>query len=329
MGKSRDLSKVSSLQMPWMSAQNPELDEATAHLIKELGERHAKTAEFVLSAKERSNLMREFKNSEQGRSPLNKFLASIARKMNITNPEAVFVAPMKDWDRAVEKLHAPGRTLHDLGRARIKVSDAKQVKAFYKLLPSKDSEGHISGTPAKAFMLPGSLDDYLQSPRKSGYAGSINFDVEVYISKGRWGTLEVQIMPDDYEVVDKRSHRLFDMIRILHEIPDNFRTEEHKYLAEGLVIANQALFDEQAIRTRFDVLRAKPIYQLTEAKLKHATDVLERVRNAVDNIPGRKLDWIVETADALSYAKTSVLNMYLASNLPSEPVSQAKTHEHS
>jgi hypothetical protein len=83
-----------------------------------------------------------------------------------------------------------------------------------------------------------------------------------------------------------------------------------------LIKANRALFDEAAIRHGFMGLRKnKSINLITTEEYFEANTILDRLRTAIEELPGEQLAWRKETANALSLAKTSVGNIYVASSL--------------
>ena len=53
------------------------------------------------------------------------------------------------------------------------------------------------------------------------------------------------------------SHFLFKLIRFLDETMADHSSPHYEELKKGLIIANGALFDEDALRTGFHTLRAK------------------------------------------------------------------------
>jgi hypothetical protein len=300
------------IQVPWVSAQNPNVDNVIQILVQQLGEQHKidqREPDF-LTDRQKGKLQQSFKNSALGRGPVSRFMLGLAKAIEIDDPDsAVIMAPMKSWWRAAHKLNTTGKPLTDLGRGRIVVESLEQVNNFYKLLTRKKN-GYIQGIPTQASITEGSLDDYLKNQRWSGYAGSINFDVQTDLGKGRKGDLEIQIMPKSYINDDIRSHYLFSMIRILHEIPEAFRSSAQKYVLTGLALANAALFDEQAIRSGFDSLRKVPIRKITVYEFQHAFDVLDRTRTQIERFPGRRYAWQEKTMDALTYSKSSVANLF-------------------
>ncbi len=250
-----------------------------------------------------------------------KAMIALSREMGLVDSDnAAYMAPMKEWNRAVEKLDLEGRNLHDLGRGRLLVRTPDKIEEFYKILKSKDKDGSIKAfSTDKVKIIDGSLDDYLAEQRSSGYCGSINFDLEVDLGKGRVGTIEMQLMPRDYVETYDMSHHLFKMIRSLQEIPPMWRSEEQSKVLSALKTANAALFDEVAERHGFIELRKKPYEQIDQKKLSDVNEILDRIRTEIDHLPGRKLKWREGTQTALTFAKTSVLNKFLANPKNSSP----------
>ncbi len=305
--------KLSSLRTPWTRGVNPGVDAAVKALVNEIRDRHKAGEEANLTQLQKDKLARDFRNAEQGRGYAGKYMRALAKAMNLECPDAaVVIAPMKGWNRAAEKLSTVDRNLHDLGRGRIYVKTPKDIQKFYKLLNGKNAEGHIPGATHSASIIPGTISNYLETPRKSGFAGALLFDLEVDVGKNRFGALEVQIMPEDYQDVYDQSHRLYDMIRIFQEIPENFRTPDHNYVLKNLVRANAALFDEFSMRTGFDVLRKEPIHVVTEEEYETGFDVLDKIWTELNRGRSNKEPWVKETQDALSFAKTSLANLEIA-----------------
>lgn len=302
-----------NLRTPWTKGINPGVDAAVQSLVSEIKDRHKAGEETNLTQIQKDKLARDFKNAEQGRGYAGKYMRALAKAMHLECPDAaVVIAPMKRWNRAAEKISIADRNLHDLGRGRIYIKTPKDIQKFYKLLNGKNAEGHIPGATHNASIIPGSISNYLENPRKSGFAGALLFDLEVDLGKNRFGALEAQIMPEDYQDVYNQSHRLYDMIRIFQEIPENFRTRDHNYILENLVRANAALFDEFSMRTGFDVLRKEPIHVVTEEEYEMGFDVLDKIWTELNRGRSNKEPWIKETQDALSFAKTSLANLEIA-----------------
>lgn len=314
MTKDKPRTKSLSDNLPWLD-RDAGLDEAVGRLVSQLV--HTKTkreAAAEIDKKTERRLQRSYKDAEQGRSPATKFMRALAKEMGMEDPEGSYVvAPMKAWNRIVDKFNAAAKDVQDLGRGSIYIRDYSEYQAFHKLMKAKTRDGCV--TPLKqdcTRIIEGSMDDYLAHPRKSGYAGSINFNLEMDLNKGRQGIFEVQIRPYGYQDIDKKSHRLYDMIRILQEVPKNYLNDKDKEVIKALITANRALFEEQSWRLGFDkALQGKP-QSISEQERDQVMGVLDRVRTALELLPGRNFSWKSETADALTYAKTSVMNVHMA-----------------
>lgn len=324
--------------LPWISSEKDEMDAVAYNIAKELKLRHEnnKTSRSNLSEDDRAQLERAYHEAEQARSYAKKFMVGLAKTMKVPNPEInTEIAAMKGIPRAEEKLSLAQegqRTLNDLGRGRIYVSNVKQVEKGMNALKNKtDAVGHIEGLTINACLIPGSTSNYLTKPRKSGYAGSINFDLDIDNGRGRHGQFEVQIMPDAYRDAYDISHHLYKIIRIIEEIPESFRTKAMNEMTRGLVTANKALFDEESFRAidpetsksaGFHKLRDEPIKRLNIKDWKHANEVLDRLRTAIDALPGKQTTWKTEIMNATSMAKTSLSNMGFADDIPESDFKQ-------
>ncbi len=305
--KKSKLIETPSLHVPWTLAYDGDLDKAIESTISALIARHEEKEDVILPPKLERALQQEFKKSQEGLSPFYRVINWLAKEIEA---EAE-IGPMKEWHRTVTKFAAQGRKPNDLGRGRIFVDDPEQVREFYKIWSSKDKDGHIPGMPKNTFIVPGSYDDYLAEQRWSGYASALHFDICVNSHKGHGGgTLENQIMPRSYLKTYGQSHKLFDIIRMIHEIPAPMRSKEQQYILDGLIIANGALFDEFALRPpHFSVLRKKPIKELDQKSAAHARDVIDRLWTPFENFHGRRPPWMDETMEAFTFAKSSVFNM--------------------
>ncbi len=315
-----------SLAIPWLSAATEETEGTLRTLAAEINRRHdASSAPVSLSEKQTTSLAKQFKNSEMGRGKASKFLLSLAKALSIPCPDgAVEVAEMKSWHRAAEKFFMAERHINDLGRGRIYINDVKELNTLNKIIHAMSRDGHINSTNLKHVrIIKDSIDDYLKTPRKSGYAGGFNFDLEVDLGKDRTGHYEVQIMPRAYKETYEHSHHLYDMIRILQEIPEAFRSAEENIVMDALILANASLFNEQAERTGFIRYRTKPYSLMTKGQMDFSFEILDRLRTAIENLPVSKAAhkarsqgthaWKEETMDALTYAKTSLLNVFMGS----------------
>lgn len=303
-----------SVRVPWLKMSSPEIDKVIGILVGQLSEyKNPYGKKQRLDKKRSDKLTQDFKNAGMSRSEARKFMRDLAEMMGIENPEsAVFIGPMKERFRAEQKADEENRNLHDLGRGRILVKSPEEVLKFYNMLKSMDKEGHIKGLDCKTVqILDDSITDYLKKQRSSGYCGSLNFDIRVDLGKGRFGTFEIQIMPEEYEQPYDHSHALYDMIRIIESIPGHWRSAEQTKVLNALVMANSAIFNEHAERTEFLSLRASKSYQkISVDELRETNEILDRIRTLVDKAPGRRFAWREDTLNAITYAKSSLLNIF-------------------
>ncbi len=300
--------------LPWIKP-NRELDEATHRVVRALIDSKKDDKKLgKLPSKELTRLTRAYKDAEQSRTPAGKFLRAFAEEMGLEDPDgSYFIADMKNLDRAAVKLTDAHRNISDLGRGRIYINSPKDYEAFYRVWRSKTKGGvvRLLGRNGET-VADGSFRDYMKSPRKSGFAGFVNFDIEIDLGKGRTGRFEVQIMPRAYDRIDKVSHKLFDMIRILEETPPAYLTSADKQVRDALILANQALFVEHGIRTHFIQFREDKMPRITSSKLDQATSILDRIWSTLESLEGRCYSWMSDTKEAMTEAKTSLLNIYQA-----------------
>ena len=301
--------------LPWIK-YDPNMDEAAARLVTTLRNKKNSRKKTKVSEKEESQLQRDFKLAEQAQSKADRYMYKIAVALGLDPAVAVDRADMKDWERALDKkFNSVGRNLHDLGRGTIYLDDVQQYHAFKKLLNAKTKTGVINSLGIKSVrILEGSIDDYLASPRSSGFAGSFNMDLEIDVAHGKKAMFEVQIRPAAYKEVDKQSHLLFDMIRVLQDVPESYLTKEDKKIEEALVLANKALFVEQAHRSGFVEILPKGLQKMkiSEEDYNAAHEVLDRLRSKIESVGGRPFTGQKATTEALSIAKTSLDNIYRA-----------------
>ena len=312
-------STVSSpTSLPWI--QYLDIDQAVYKLVRELKNRKELNNASSLSQKDISYLKREFKCAEQSRSHGCKFMRALNKEAGVEDPDGAFIlGDMKEWTRAAKKLKATDRNLHDLGRGRIYLDDISHYKKIMKVLKSKHSSGVISALNLPNYhIIEGSLDNYLENPRQSGFAGSLNFDLLIDNGKGRYGKFEVQVMPKEYKETDKISHHLFDMIRVLQDKPKDSITGNDKKILKSLILVNKMLFIEQAQRTGFiDIRKDKsrlPIIGQTELQL--ANKVLDNIEMAIQGLSGRNFKWRRQTIGAIEDARTCLENMFSAQTSP-------------
>jgi hypothetical protein len=302
-----------SVSVPWNIGYRPELDDVAESLVLQLISNHDDGEQVELSEKDTKKLTNEFKHSETGRSDAEKTARSIALKAKLQDgASAVMMAPLKDWNRAAQKLNAEGRTVHDLARGRMYVKSPKELGAVAKVLESRDEDGYIEGVAKSAAIIKGSVGDYVKQDRSSGYGLSLNFDLKKQLKQSAVdGKTEFQVMPYEFKDIYDRSHCLYEMIRILDELKF-MRTKDQTYVMENLIIANRALCDEALIRSGYDKYRSKPIHLVTDEEHEKAYDVLDRIWTVLESTPGRKHDWMQEMQSAISMAKTSLSNLNLA-----------------
>ena len=314
MSKTSQKSHESALEesLPWID-YDPDMDRAVTRLVSTLRDRKNDKNKTKISEKDKRQLLRDFKNAEQAQSRADKYMYKLAEALGLDPTMVVKRVDMKDWDRALDKrFNSVGRNLHDLGRGTIYLKSVEDYYALQSLLSSKTKTGIISSLGIQGVrILEGSMDDYLANPRSSGFAGSMNMDLEINLGKQK-GTFEIQFRPADYEEIDKQSHLLFDMIRVLQDVPESYLTKEDKKIEKALVLANTALFVEQAHRTGFAEILPKDNKKLriTEKDYNEAHEVLDRLRTEIENLPGRPFKNKKATAESLSIAKTSIDNIY-------------------
>lgn len=248
-------------------------------------------------------------------------MQAIAKAMQLPYPEvSCQIANMKDWDTATSKFKDASRNTSDLGRGRILIQSADQYRRFMSLLPAKDGQGNFDLSGAhKARLIPGSMSDYLKQGSEHGYAGSVNFDLEVAAGNGRVGRFEVQLVPDAYLGTGENlgpydhSHALYDLIRIYKRMPKSFVTGPHKPVRNALITANSALFVEHGQRSGFiDLRKPQPKANVTEGTMHEVNTVLDMVRLSLENMSGRRFKWRTDLAEATTYAKTSLMHCYLS-----------------
>lgn len=310
----KDAYKQKRTNLPWLK-QDPELDKAVHSLVQMLKNTKTKRPGSVeLDEKSEQRLKRQFKDAEHGRTTAGKYMRAIALELGHEDPDlAYIVAGMKDWDRVKDKFVNAARDVRDLGRGSVYINSIEEYRAFHSILKSKTKDGIVKRLNVRDVrIIEGSMDDYLANPRKSGYAGSINFNIEIDLGKGRHGTFEIQVRPSAYQDIDKKSHRLYDLIRLLQEVPGGYLTPSDHEVMDALVTANQALFEEHAWRYGFDEINKNKPLEISYAQMRSIKGILDRLRTTIENLPGRNFAWKSETADALTYAKTSVDNVYEA-----------------
>lgn len=308
--------------MPWLQ-EDLELDAAVSRLVKQVyAIKTQRTITTPLNADTEKRLKRCLQDAEQGRSAAGKYMLALAKKIGVEEPETAYVvAEMKSWDRIVDKFNArvqggfKSPDVNDLGRGCVYVDDVKEYLNFIKIQRSKTKDGRISALDTdKVSIIEGSIDDYIANPRRSGYAGSVNFNIEIDIGKGRSGIFEVQIRPRDYQTISKKSHRLYDMIRIFDGVPEAYMTDQDREVRDALVIANHALYEELGVRSGFDKVRTTPPLEIRQEQVSQICGVLDRIGTGLETSNGRNLPWIIEAADAITYAKTSVMNIAQATS---------------
>ncbi len=291
------------------------MDQAVTRLISTLRDKKNARNKTKISSKDENQLVRDFKNAEQAQSKADRYMYKIAEALGLDPTVAVERADMKTWERALDKrFNASGRNLHDLGRGTIYIDSVDEYYALQKLLNSKTKTGVLSQLKIQGVrIIEGSMDDYLANPRSSGFSGSLNMDVEINLGRQK-GTFEIQVRPAAYKEADKQSHFLFDMIRVLQDVPESYLTEEDKKIEESLVLANKAIFVEHAHRTGFVEILPKNKQKLRMSKEEYdqAHEVLDRLWTELEHLPGKPFKDKKETMDAISVTKTSIDNIYRA-----------------
>ena len=316
------MSKTKKNTIPRLTEAWPEKDiialEYALHDLVDDLELSDKAERVALTDKEQQWLGRQFKSSQKAQSPFKRFAWDFAENIGIMLPpdRAVKVVAMKSWERAAMKMRAPGRNLHDLGRARARGKGPVSVVNADRLLSQKGPNSFAKKWEDRGVkIIRGSVDNYITSPRtSSGYAGSINVDIETSFKKGQPGIVEMQVMPDSMEKVDKHSHRLFDMIRLLDEIPAKAKSPAQKHIQDCLTIANATLWDNAALDNGYMHLRTSKPDPLKELDIRETIRVLDRVKTIVQSLPGRNFAWKSETAEACGEAADALWRTFLRDN---------------
>lgn len=266
-------------------------------------------------AKKQSNaLTRQFKNAEQARSDVYQAMIALAEHIGVIDAKnSVKIAPMKDKNRAAEKMKDPTRDLHDLGRGRMYIRSPEAVLTFYKFLEKLDKNGYSTALKKKNVkILKNSIANFLEKSSSNGFSGTINIDVEANHGSNRKGTVEIQMMPLDFEVTYEHSHHLYEVIRLMKDsVNKNFRTEEYNEILDALIKANRALCDEAACRNGFIKLRNEKVQTLSAKKYKNTYGMLDKIQLEIDALHGRKLPWREKTHTAITFAKTSLTNLHM------------------
>ncbi len=298
---------IKTIKNEWLPQLSPSIDSVIRGLVREIATRNEHhSPKIKLSKKAEKSLTQAFKNAEQGRSSADSLMQIIAKKMKVeSNSNTVFIVPMKDLQRAREKSTIPGRNLNDLGRGTILFSTPAQYEFLKKSLPSLIKNSGIK----KATIIKDKIDDYIKKPRKSGYAGGLHTDFEIELTKGNIGNFELQIKPEQYQKADTQSHLLYDMIRILEEIPRNLLTRDHLKVKIALLRANRALFDEEAFKHGYMDIRKQPNNTPTQRVRDNTVTILDHIQQNIDQLRGRKYKWREETKDAITFAKSSIQNL--------------------
>lgn len=304
-------------RVSWVK-ENAALDIAIYQVVRTLADSHKPTRHGTqLSAKEEQKLADKFKAAAFAKSNGHKFMRAIAEAIGIQHIDRqLFFAKGKDWERFKEKSLNGSRQINDGQRGRIYLSKPERYVALKKLLKSMSKEGQLKGVHSEGVsIIPDSINDYLEGARKSGFAGALNLSLEIDLGKGRTGNFEIQFMPSEYEPIDKLSHRLFDMIRIIQELPPAFKTEELQKIEDGLVLANSAIYSERGNRSGFIDFRKDKLPEFTRKTVNDSFEILERIYTQIESLGGRSLDWKKETAAATTEAKTALMNMQRAHEL--------------
>jgi hypothetical protein len=137
-------------------------------------------------------------------------------------------------------------------------------------------------------------------------------DLDIDLGKGRRGRFELQFMPEGYETIEPLSHRLFNMIRILKELPDAYKKPEDQEIQDALILANHAMYIEIGHRTGFIDARKDEAPKFTQEKIDDAFDILDRIASEIEILGGRPFKWKQETIQATTMAKTSLQHIAIA-----------------
>jgi hypothetical protein len=223
-------SSPDSIGLPWLLAGQPDLEVSIMDLISAVNATYENESyKILLQAKVKKKLLQEYGHAGQSRGSANKAMTAIAQAIGVPDYQnAVYVAPMKELQRAAEKYNVPDRNMHDLGRGTIYIHKSREIENFLELSESKQDMAEAL-KKQNVSIIPGSVDNYFSKPRSSGFHGSLNFDYEVEFTKGRSGKFEVQMVPHSYIETNKNSHYLYAIIRKLQEIPENNITKFLKY----------------------------------------------------------------------------------------------------
>ena len=305
-------------QLDWL--RHPDLYTPIHDLIHQLQMVKEGNGGINLALNEELDLRSRFKNAGHCRTKAYNFMLAFNTHSNIEDPHrAISIAKMKTWDRAANKLKEYDRNLNDLGRGRIKIQNAAHHRNIKHLLDNRESDGSIPILNVdNVYIIDGSVDDYLEKPRKSGFAGAVNFDLGINNRKGRKATFEVQAMPEDYEKAYDTSHCLYDVIRILQNRPKskNKSTDDlYTKIENALVLANSMIFIEQGQRSLHQYINLRSdrdnLPTIHTEQLAFANEVLDHVGTAIMSLPGRDQEWREKTIKATTEAKSCLTNVYL------------------
>ena len=317
-----------SQALPWLK-EHGELDLAIGKVVDAFYKDRLQPEIPDISVQQEANLTREFHKAEQARSPAGVFMRSFAKTAGIDEISMVHIGSMKSRERAMIKLSDPSRNLKDLGRGRIYLNNTKDYRAALKLLRGIKTDGTINGVncrSAKICTYANGLTylNYLELPRRSGYMGSINLDLDVDLGKNRHGYFEVQIMPREYAETYEKSHMLYELIRKIEPIPSAMRSFEQSSVLFALCTANEMLFREDAARTGFDSVAKEPLKLPDYSTVQRLIAILDKIRDAAEYHPQRKdLEEMPDEHDsqvaqrlmeAITYAKSSLANIYFSQN---------------
>lgn len=213
-----------------------------------------------LASKDEQRLAGAFNTANMTKDTFHMYLRDVAEEVMGLDPDtATVMAPMKQRQRAAEKLKTPDRSAFgDIVRGRIVFEDVQEYKRFVARLKGSQElhEDWGKREGRGVWLQPDSVSNYLKNPRAaSGYAGSINLNVDVDCKKNRMGSAEIQVMPRVFIETYDQSHLLFEMIRHISETPKAYRSEGQEKLREALVAYNTALWDAAARKHGFMKLR--------------------------------------------------------------------------
>lgn len=316
-------------KVPWRKRGNDVFDPIIKDLME--GEKRDLREDVSenLSAGQSFKLTQLFKTAGFGRSTAHKFMTALVRHVGVVNDTgAIRMSRLKDRSKAGQKIYTDQRSSRDLARGRILIESPDQYEKVMQLLRSaKANRGFVSKLRVNGVRIAEDkhgayYTDYIANPRKSGYAGSINLDLEIDVGKGKTATFELQIMPWDYENAYDHSHCLYSFIRRLDRaIEDQNQDQDTKLaihtLRRILIRSNTAIFDEHAQRADYMQYRKTKPEPLSLKEARQMNDILDRISTAASQMMHTKnpkeRERGEEILDAVKEAKTSIQNLLFSS----------------